>query len=88
MSLLRSRAAQLAGAFGVCMMLFFAFGLPSEEQTKQWSENITTKLQMKMSKKELEEVPSHLRDVYNATLGVCSSGASLGIAETPKDHAD
>lgn len=64
---------------GVAMMLFFAFGLPSGEQRKQWGENISNKLQMhKMTKSELEEIPQHLRDVYNDTLGVSTAFALIG----------
>lgn len=73
MSLLRSRAAQLAGLIGVVLVLFFTFGLPSEDQTKQWKQHLSSKLKINKTPSDLENVPKHLRDVYNETLGVRAS---------------
>ncbi|KAF2099445.1 hypothetical protein NA57DRAFT_55413 [Rhizodiscina lignyota] len=67
MSVFRSRAAQLAGTFGCVLVLFFVFGLPSPQTATQWSEQLSARLSL--SKSELEEIPKHLRDVYNETLG-------------------
>lgn len=69
MSLMRSRAAQLAGVVGLVMILFFAFGLPDPDQTREWSSQISSKW-VRTKPEHVEGLPNRINDVFNQTLGV------------------